>query len=67
MESKAIGIIPEDHEVKRSVAFGVPFYIRNPQSLASKALYRLNMNILGRKENMIESRKPYERLLRILR
>ena len=67
MESKAIGIIPEDHEVKRSVAFGVPFYIRNPQSLASKALYRLSMNILGRKENMIESRKPYERLLRILR
>jgi len=25
MESKAIGIIPEDHEVKRSVAFGVLF------------------------------------------
>jgi len=67
LESKAVGIIPEDQEVKRSVAFGVPFYIRSPNSIASKAIYRLGMNILGKKENIIESKNPYERLLRILR
>jgi len=67
LESKAVGIIPEDQEVKRSVAFGVPFYIRSPDSIASKAIYRLGMNILGKKENIIESKNPYERLLRILR
>ncbi len=67
LESKAIGIIPEDQEVKRSVAFGVPFYIKNPDSIASKAVYRLGMNILRKKESIIESKKPYERLLKILR
>jgi len=67
LESKTIGIIPEDQEVKKSVAFGVPFYIRNPDSIASKAIYRLGMNILGKKESIIESKNPYERLLRILR
>lgn len=67
LESKAIGIIPEDQEVKRSVAFGVPFYIKNPDSIASKAVYRLGMNILRKKGSIIESKKPYERLLKILR
>ena len=67
LESKAVGIIPEDQEVKKSVAFGVPFYIRSPDSIASKAIYRLGMNILGKKENITESKNSYERLLRILR
>jgi len=67
LESKAVGIIPEDQEVKKSVAFGVPFYIRSPDSIASKAIYRLGMNILGEKENITESKNSYERLLRILR
>jgi len=67
LESKAVGIIPEDQEVKRSVAFGLPFYIRNPDSIASKAIYKLGMNMLGKRESIIESKNPYERLLRILR
>jgi septum site-determining protein MinD len=67
LESHAVGTIPEDQEVKRSVAFGTPVCIRNPDSIASKAIYRLGMNILGKKEELKKSKGPYERLLNILR
>ncbi|MEA1993069.1 MAG: cell division ATPase MinD [Euryarchaeota archaeon] len=67
LETNAIGVIPEDPIVKRSVAFGKPFYAMSPDSLASKAIYKLGKSILGEKQFIKKSKKPYTRLLKIFR
>ncbi len=64
MESRCLGVIPEDPEVQRSVAFGKLFCTRTPNSAASKAMCKLGKTLLGKR--IEESTTPYERLRKIL-
>jgi len=47
LESRVIGLIPEDPEVRKSSAFGKPVVLRGPSTPAAKAIIELAMLISG--------------------
>jgi len=61
LETKVLVEIPEDPEVKRSIAFGEPVVVRSPKSPASESIKKLAADLIGveyeiplpKKENII--------------
>lgn len=49
LETKVLGVIPEDPEVRRSAAFGQPVVLRNPNSPAATAIKKLAADLIGEK------------------
>ncbi|GCC10763.1 septum site-determining protein MinD [archaeon] len=49
LETKILGIIPEDPEVRRSAAFGSPVIVRMPNSPAAIAVKKLAADLIGKK------------------
>jgi septum site-determining protein MinD len=52
LETKVIGIIPEDPEVRKSAAFGKPVILSAPNSPASMAIRDLAYTIAGKKREV---------------
>ncbi|MDK2875713.1 MAG: septum site-determining protein MinD [Archaeoglobaceae archaeon] len=57
LETKVIGIIPEDPEVRKSAAFGKPVLLSAPNSPASIAIRELAYAVAGKKKELAAESK----------
>lgn len=57
LETKVIGIIPEDPEVRKSAAFGKPVLLSAPNSPASIAIRELAYAVAGKKKELAAQSK----------
>jgi septum site-determining protein MinD len=55
-EAKILGVIPEDPEMRRSLAFGEPVVLRRPGSPSSRAIKKLARALVG--EDVAEEETP---------
>ena len=69
LESKVLALIPEDAEVRKAAAYGVPVVLRKPNSPASKAIFGLAGKIAGVeiKTEDVKKEGGFRKLLRIFR
>ncbi len=58
LETRILAVIPEDPEVKRSSAFGVPVVIRSPNSPAAIAIKKLAADLIGVEYKAPEAKRP---------
>ncbi len=66
LDTKVLAVVPEDPEVRRSAAFGVPVVLRSPKSPASQAIMKLAADLIGERYEIEKPRKTFlERLLKI--
>lgn len=58
LETRILSVIPEDPEVKRSAAFGVPVVIRSPNSPAAVAIKKLAADLIGVEYEAPKAERP---------
>lgn len=66
LEVPVIGIVPEDPEVKRASAYGVPLVIKNPTSPAAIAYKQIAAKLAGIKWTPPEPESPVKRIFKAL-
>lgn len=57
LEVPVIAVVPDDHEVSRSAAFGEPIVIKNPKSPVTNAIMQLAADLIGEEYTPIEPDK----------
>ncbi len=71
LETKVVGLIPEDPEVRKSAAYGKPVVLRSPESPASKAIMELAQTLVGvrkeKKPSAIEEKKKEGAIAKMLK
>jgi len=66
LEVPVLAIIPEDPEVKRASAYGIPLVIKNPMSPAAIAYKQLAAKLAGVKYKPPEPESPIKRIFKAL-
>ena len=66
LEVPVLAIIPEDPEVKRASAYGVPLVIKNPTSPAAIAIKQLAAKLAGIKWKPPEPESPIKRVFKAI-
>ena len=66
LEVPVLAMIPEDPEVKRASAYGVPLVIKNPTSPAAIAIKQLAAKLAGIKWEPPEPESPIKRVFRAI-
>ncbi|MDD5181759.1 MAG: cell division ATPase MinD [Candidatus Nanoarchaeia archaeon] len=66
IELPVIGMIPEDDNVKRSIAYKKPLVYAYPKSPAARAIKRLAASIIGEDYRMLEPETFGETILRLI-
>ncbi len=66
LEVPVLAVIPEDPEVKRASAYGVPLVVKNPTSPAAIAIKQLAAKLAGIKWEAPKPESPIKRVFRAL-